>query len=84
MPYAVNVADLTKYRSHPVVMMTMVPQIGKTTVVCEPGRVDGGGALFTTPDEQAGALIEVIRKRIAKHELRCYYSKTGKGGWKRV
>lgn len=84
MPYAVNVADLTKYKDHPVLRMTLLPQLTKNQVYCEPGRLDGGGILFSTPDEQAGAMIEVIRKRIKKHELRCYYSKTGKGGWARV
>lgn len=84
MPYAVNVADLTKYKDHPVLRMTLLPQLTKNTAHCEPGRLDGDGTLFSTPDEQAGALIAVIRLKIKRHELRCYYSKTGKGGWERV
>lgn len=84
MPYAVNVADLTKYEDHLVLRMTLFPQLTKNTATCEPGRIDGDGVLSSTPDEQAGALIKVIRMRIKKHELRCYYSKTGKGGWERV
>lgn len=84
MPYAVNVADLTKYRDHPVLKMTLFPQLTRNTVKCEPERIDGDGVLFSTPDKQAGAMIEVLRKKIAKHELRCYHSKTGKGGWERV
>jgi hypothetical protein len=35
-------------------------------------------------EERATAIVEIIRKRFKKHELRCYRSKTGKGGWKRV
>ena len=84
MAYAANIADLTKYKDNLAVMMILQPELSKTIVDCEPGRIDGGGALFVTSDEQAGALIEVLRKRIAKHELRFYHSKTGKGGWERV
>lgn len=84
MSYAANVADLTKYKDHPVLQMTLLPQLTKNTVTCESGRIDGDGVLFSTPDEQAGALIEVIRMMIKKYELRFYYSKTGKGGWERV
>lgn len=84
MPYAINVSDLTKYRDDLALKLILGAQVGRTTVNCEPGRMDGGGVLFTSPDEQAGALIEVLRKRIKKHELRCYHSKTGNGGWTRV
>lgn len=84
MPYAANVADLVKYANHAVLKMTFFPQLTRTTVDCEPGRFDGKGVLFSTSDEQASAMIQVIRVKIKKHELRCYYSKTGKGGWARV
>ena len=79
--YAVNVADLTKHRF--VAQWILAPVVpGRSVVDVEPGRFDGAGILLECDEERAQAIVDVIRTKLKKHQLRCY-KKEG-GSWKRV
>lgn len=82
--YAVDVAGLSAFTNHPIMFM-LAPVIKNRTIV----RVDkslaagGAGVLLDCAPERAKAIIEVVRKKIAKHELAFYRSKTG-NSWERI
>ena len=79
--YAVNVADLTKHRF--VAQWILAPVVlGRVVVDVEPGRFDGAGILLECDEERAQAIVDVIRTKLKKHQLRC--CKKEKGSWKRV
>jgi len=86
--YAANIADLTELsKNDPILTMVIMPHVAYTDIVeAEHGKVAGIGhaAIMNCPEEQASAIIEIARKKYAKYALRFYFSKTGKGGWKRL
>ena len=90
MAYAINIADLTgalQMPEHMALAMVLRQHLDddvSRVVECEQGKIAGVGALFTCPDEQAAALIQLVRARLKRYELRIYHSRTGKGEWKRV
>lgn len=72
--YCVNIADLTK---DPILAQSMIAPISRsmTIIPCEKDRGDGGGLLLEVTDEQAEAIIQVIRFKYSKNEMRCYKNK---------
>jgi hypothetical protein len=88
MTYAVNICDLLAVsKTDPALHMVIALHVDAAHVVeAERGRVAGIGhaAVLTCPEEQAAALIQVVRQKLAKYQFRFYASKTGNGGWKRV
>ena len=84
--YAVNIGDWTAHRDDLALQIILTPIVDRhgSTIDTEPGRFDGMAIALVCPDEQAQAIVEVVRLRIPKYALRFYQSKTGKGGWKRV
>ena len=83
MYYAVNIIDMTR---EPVIMGLLLSPVtpGRFQVDAEPGMVDGKALLIESEPERALAICQVIRLKQPKHLLRCYESKTGKGGWRRI
>jgi hypothetical protein len=80
--YAVEVADLTNYRFVGQFVLALI--VGSRQIVdAEPGRLDGGAVLLDYDEEQAVALMQIIRTRLKKHELHIYHGNSGKG-WRRV
>lgn len=83
--YAINVADLTRFAQQgPLspVMLLVRPVMTKNIVQAEGRRWDGDAAVLDCPDERALAIVEIIRRKIPKHQLRIYH---GAGRtWKRV
>ena len=99
MKYAVNICDLLKYSKldalpeGPLLLLQPILERDSDKVLnCEGERWDGAATPVkeSCPAERWEAIYHIIRNGtgnqpgIAKHELRIYESKTGKGGWKRV
>ncbi len=83
MQYAINVADMSRDSFLCGVFISPVTS-SRQFVEAEKGRVDGSAILLECDAECADAIVKVIRKKWAKHLIRCYQSKTGHGGWKRI
>jgi hypothetical protein len=85
MPYAVNVPDWLA-RKDDVGLKILLAQVvdHDQAVDAEPGRIDGVGVRLICDDEQARAIVAVIRKKFHRNHMRLYYSTTGTGSWKRV
>ena len=64
--------------------MLLLPVIDRAKVInVEPGQFDGIGLELTCSGEQAVAVVNLVRKKLQRHELRFYRSKTGLG-WERI
>lgn len=83
MPYAINIGDMTREAFMCGLLIAPIVQ-SRTIIKAEKGRMDGDAILLECDDVQANAIVQIIRKKQPKHLLRCYKSKTGKGGWKRI
>lgn len=87
--YAINIADLTELQHHPehaalsIVLKQHIDLDPDHVVECERRKAAGMGygAPFTCPDDQAEALIQLIRTRLKRYQLRIYRQDSG---WKRV
>ena len=88
MPYAVNVAAITQPGTSLWLSLLLAPVTeGRRLVynVEQEGSIDNVGIVLECDEERAEAIVQVIRLKFPKpYQLRCYYSKTGNGGWKRV
>ncbi len=87
MRYAVNLADLStfKQRGDIGVEFLVVPVIQSgLTVEINKRRVDGVAVILDCDEERAEAVVAVLRKKLARNVLRCYKSKTGRGGWRPI
>jgi hypothetical protein len=88
--YAINIADLTELKRHPehaallMVLQEHIDFCPDHAIECERRKVVGigHGAPIVCPDEQAKALISLIRRRLKKYKLRIY--QYVKARWVRV
>lgn len=82
MMYAVNLADMTgNDLNRRMVAMLVAPVVGEMVHI-DRQRIDAVAVILNCEEERAQAIVEVIRLKLRKHELRCY-KKNGKG-WKSV
>lgn len=82
--YAVNIGDMLKPEAMSLpVQMLILPVRSQQIVNAEPGNMDGSAFVMSCDDERGQAIVDILRKKIERHELRCYYSSTG-NSWKRV
>jgi len=83
LKYAVNICDLYRFKDNFFLQLLILPvvQTGKT-LQCEKS-IDSIGLSIDCDDERAQAIIELIRKKFKRYELRCYCSRCG-NSWKRV
>jgi len=87
MHYAVNIADLTNTPVGSDICMTMLltPVLDRSPIwVAGRKRLDEVAMGLDCDEERAKAIADVIRLHYKKHQVRVYYSRTGKGGWKRI
>lgn len=88
MFYAICLPDLTAIMQSPdalPVLLLLTPLIDQGQLVeCEKRAIDGVGVLLNGRSERTGATVRVLRKRLAKNQLRVWQSKTGRKGWKRI
>lgn len=85
MTYAIQLSDLVVLQTHhPVFAMILPPLMEREPLDLDPRLVVGLGTilLFACSDEQAAAMIDVIRSRLSYYECRCY-QRVGKK-WKRA
>ena len=71
--YAINIADLTKPENRPLGLI--IGQVRGVVVEINKRRMDAVAITLCCEDERARALIDIIRIRRKKHELRCYEHK---------
>jgi len=84
MKYAVNIGDITGDTLLAQLLIAPVIQ-SKVIVDVERGRVDGKAVLLDTDEVRADAICQIVRVKYPdKSKMRCYVSKTGNGGWKRI
>lgn len=86
MTYAVNVADWTACRDDfglRILLGNVVDADRPMLVDAEPGRVDAPAVVLDCEEERAEAIVDVIREKYERHELRCYKSTTGRS-WRRI
>jgi len=83
--YAVNIGDWSMHKDSMALKLLLSPVVSLDAlqVECEKGYVDGAGLVLQCSDERGEAICHIVRKRLARHQLRLYYSKTGRS-WKRV
>ena len=80
--YAIQLADLLTLQRDPIMRMVLTPLMGKEEVVVAGDQFDGVALPFACGDEQAAAMIEIIRKKHARYQIRCYHKMNN--AWKRV
>lgn len=81
---AIQISDLLSLqRDHPAVAIVLRPHLSRTPITPDKDAWDHEALPLTCPDEQANALLAVIRTRVPTYTLRAWRSVTGKG-WKRV
>lgn len=85
MPYAVNLYDLMSLQALDPVCALFFPVSALGEVVAANRRKVGQDAVFLAfDDERAAAIVKLVRKRYDKNSLLLYFSKSGRGGWKRI
>lgn len=88
MPYAVNLIDFMANKDDVglaiILLATGLVDKESAPVTVDKNRVDETALPLDCDDERGQAVVELIRKKYKRHELRCYRSKTGHGGWKRI
>ena len=84
MSYAVNILDMLP-EDKILAQVLLLPIVDPHTVAdVEPGRVDGKACVLLCDDERGKAVVDIIRMKKEKHELRCYHQKPGCKTWARV
>jgi len=82
MQYAVNVADLTTDTIIAGFLVGPVTRAGNI-VRAEPSAADGHALVLDCDDEQAAAIVDVIRMKYPKNLFRCY-ERGKRGAWRRI
>ena len=83
MKYALNIADLTTIDVIPRDCL-VAPNIKTRTIVKAEQTLDGGAVLLDCGEEQAQAIVEILRLKYKKHEMRCYRGSDNLKSWKRI
>lgn len=82
--YAIHIADLMALqRAEPVLSLVLTRHVGQEPVEIDQQQFDGVALPLTCGDEQATALVEIIRHKYRRDQVRIW-QKGEKGGWKRV
>ena len=89
MTYAINITDMLWPDRLALMQLVVRPffpkDLDKAHIVqVDSKRVDEIAIVLECSDEQAEAIIQLIRCRCERNEWRCYYSQTGRGDWRRV
>ena len=82
--YAIHIADLMALqRAEPALSLVLTQYVGDESVEIDRQQFDGVALPLTCGDEQAAALVELIRRKYRREQVRIW-NKGQKGGWKRV
>jgi len=84
--YASNISDMAEHHDDlgVQIMIGNVVHNNNRIVNAERDNFDGAAIVWSCDDERGAAIVDILRKKFKKHELRMYHSKTGNGSWKRV
>lgn len=80
--YAIQLTDLLTLQRDPVMRMVLIPLLSQESVTVVAGQFDGEALPFACGDKQAAAMIEVIRTRYRRDQVRCYHQ--AKKAWRQV
>jgi len=80
--FAVNVSDLTRDAIVAGFLVGPVTRAGNI-VRAEPSAADGHALVLDCDDEQAQAIVDVIRMKYSKGQFRCY-RQGPRGAWRRI
>jgi len=81
--YAINVCDLERVSEIQRSFLIAPVCQRRDTVNCEPKMVAGYGVILECDDEQAQAIVDVIRIKHPRNLVRCY-RRTQRGTWRKV
>ena len=83
MTYAVHLMDLQGWVKHaPLMSLLHLVMDGQVRFLNE-RQIDGQPVVcLNCGEEQAAAIVQVVRLKIPREKLRIYYSTTGNGKWK--
>ena len=85
MKYAVNLADLTRLAQQHSLNpgLELIKRVlGQQTITLNGPLVDSTIVPLICKEERARAIMEVLRLKLRRHELRLYQSEDGIGKWK--
>ena len=82
MRYAVNLADMMRPELT-VIMNILIGPVRGETVETDSDRFDETAVVLECPEDRGRAIVDKIRLRYRKSQLRCYESNAEKGGWRR-
>mgnify|MGYP003552083040 CR=1 FL=1 len=83
MKYAINLTDMTK--DDIVKQFVILPVCpNKIVINVNKNRLDETAIVLECDETRAKAIVDVVRSKYHRNLFRCYESKTGKGGWKRI
>lgn len=84
MAYAIHIADLMALqRAEPALSLVLTQHVGREPVEIDRRQFDGVALPLTCGDNQAAALVELIRRKYRRDQVRIW-RQGAKGGWKRV
>ena len=82
--YAIHIADLMALqRAEPALSLVLTQHVGREPVEIDRHQFDGVALPLTCGDEQAAALVEIIRRKYRREQIRIW-QRGQKGGWRRV
>lgn len=83
MQYAINITDMQR---DPIIAQWLVAPVcpSRQWIKAEGDRIDGNAIILECSEERAKAIVELIRNKYKRYELRCYRG-TGKAKvWERI
>ncbi len=81
--YAINVVDLIKDMFLAEWLVSPIVQ-NRIIVNAEEGVIDGGAIVLECDEKRAKGIVDVIRIKYHKNELRCYERNSNGKTWKRI
>lgn len=84
--YAIQLADFMVLRQHdPALGIVLAANVERQPVTIGKERFDDEAVTFACPAEQAAALVQIVRTKYRRDEVRIWRNDTGaKSAWRRV
>jgi len=78
--YAINLADLM-YPDRTLMAQILIAPVSREVVRLSKDELDSEAVILNCDEERAQAIVDVIRLKYKRHELRCYVKDKG---WKAI
>lgn len=83
--YAIQLADFMALCRQPALGIVLAANAGRQAVAVGKERFDDQALPLNCPDEQAEALVKIIRSRYSRDQVRIWRNDTGaQSAWRRV